>query len=110
MLGVSRSQRKDFDRANRGYVSRSQFARIMSAMNLDLDETAIALLCSNYCDLGNHNEFNWKRFLRCVDPPPEDVEVAMLEMTSPFIPFKPKPYHDGRGKVLKKSLSMPMIV
>jgi len=100
---------QDFDRANRGYVSRSQFARIMSSMNLDLDEKAIGLLCNNYCDLGNHNDFNWKRFLRCVDPPPEDVEVAMLEMTSPHIPFKPKPYFDARGKVLKKSLSMPML-
>mmetsp|Transcript_84840 Transcript_84840/g.245299 ORF Transcript_84840/g.245299 Transcript_84840/m.245299 type:complete len:497 (-) Transcript_84840:59-1549(-) len=101
---------QDFDRANRGYISRSQFARIMSSMNLDLDEQAIALLCSRYCDLGNHNDFNWKRFLRCVDPPAKEVQVAMLEMTSPHIPFKPKPYFDARGKVLKRSLSMPMIV
>lgn len=37
-----------FDRANRGYVCRIQSARIMSAVNLDLGEIAIASLYSDY--------------------------------------------------------------
>jgi len=100
---------QDFDRTHRGYVSRTQFARIMISMGFDLDEKAIGLLCASYCDNGNHNDFNWKRFLRAVDPPAADVEAAMLEMTSPFVPFKPRPYFDSRGKVLKKVMSAPML-
>lgn len=101
---------QDFDRGNRGYVTRNQFARIMAMMNIDLDETAIGLLCGRYCDLGNHNDFNWRDFLKTVDPLEEDVQVAMMQMTSPFVAFKPKPYFDGHGRVIKRSMSTPMIL
>jgi len=100
---------QDFDRAERGYVSRNQFSRIMSMMQFDLDEKAIDLLAGVYCDFGNHNDFNWKAFLKTVDPPAEDVEVAMMQMTSPFVAFKPKPYFNARGKVLPRSVSEPML-
>jgi len=100
---------QDFDRAERGYVTRSQFVRIMSMMQFDLDEKAIDLLAGIYCDFGNHNDFNYKTFLRNVDPPAPDVEVAMMQMTSPFIPFKPKPYFNARGKVMPRSASEPML-
>mmetsp|Transcript_47189 Transcript_47189/g.119432 ORF Transcript_47189/g.119432 Transcript_47189/m.119432 type:complete len:495 (+) Transcript_47189:107-1591(+) len=100
---------QDFDKCHRGYVTRNQFSRIMSMMNIELDEKAVGYLCNTYCDLGNHNDFNWKRFMIAVDPPAEDVETAMLEMTSPFIAFRPKSYFNDRGRVLGKTMSMPML-
>mmetsp|Transcript_7259 Transcript_7259/g.16037 ORF Transcript_7259/g.16037 Transcript_7259/m.16037 type:complete len:500 (+) Transcript_7259:149-1648(+) len=100
---------QDFDRCHKGYITRTQFARIMSSMGMDLDEMAIAYLCNRYCDLGNHTDINWKKFLATVDPPPMDVETAMNELTSPFIAFKPRPYFDTRGKVISKSRSSPML-
>lgn len=100
---------QDFDRCHRGYISRAQFSRIMASMSLDLDEKAIGYLCSNYCDLGNHSDFNWRRFLATVDPPAPDVETAILEMTSPYCAYKPRPYFDSRGKVMGKSMSSPML-
>lgn len=99
----------DFDRAHRGYISVNQFRRIMSMIELDLDGREITNLCGSYCDLGNHNDFNWVMFLKKVDPPRAEVETAMVEMTSPFIAFKPKPYFDKRGKVLRKSMSVPLL-
>lgn len=100
---------QDFDRCKRGYITRTQFARIMAMMNFDLDEKAIDYLCNSYCDLGNHNDFNWRRFLGAIDPPAQDVETAIMEMTSPYIAFKPRPYFDNRGKVMGKSASSPML-
>lgn len=99
----------DFDRANRGYISRNQFQRIMAMLNMGLDEKAITYLCSFHCDLGNHNDFNWKKFLKEVDPPSPEVEKAMKEMTGPFIAFKPRPYFDKAGQVISKSMSMPTL-
>jgi len=99
----------DFDKANRGYVTRNQFHRIVSIMNMDLDEKAVGYLCNTYCDFGNHSDFNYKRFLTSIDPPARDVETAMLEMTSPFMAFRPKLYFNGRGKVMAKSSSSPML-
>jgi len=100
---------QDFDRAHRGYVTRSQFTRIMSMMQFDLDEKAIDLLAGIYCDFGNHNDFNYKTFLRSIDPPAGDVEVAMMQMTSPFVPWSPKPYFNSRGRVIPRSASAPML-
>jgi len=98
----------DFDKANRGYVTRTQFQRIMSMMHFTgIDEHAVSLLAGIYCDFGNWNDFNYITFLKSIDPPANDVEVAMLQMTSPHIPFKPRPYFDERGRVIPKSFVAP---
>lgn len=101
---------QDFDRTHRGYISRTQFSRIMASMGVDLDEKAIGYLCMKYCDLGNHNDLNWRRFLAAADPPARDVETAMLEMTSPFIAFRPRQYFDARARVMSKSMSSPVLM
>lgn len=100
---------QDFDRPNRGYVSRNQFQRILSTMGLDLDEKSVGLLCGMYCDYGNHNDFNYGRFLKAVDPINEDVEIAMMQMTSPHSPYKAKPYFDSMGRTMGKSMSSPVL-
>jgi len=98
---------EDFDRCRKGYVTCNQFSRIMGSMGIHLDKNSFSALYANYCDQGNHREFNWWKFLKVVDPPSKDVEKAMLEMTSPHIAFKPHPYFDVRGKVMPRALSLP---
>lgn len=100
---------QDFDGAARGYVSRSQFQRIMSTMGLDMDEKSVGLLCCQYCDYGNHNDFNYGRFLKSVDPLAEDVQTAVMQMTSPHLGYRPQSYFDQRGKVMPKSMSSPFL-
>jgi len=99
----------DFDRAHRGFVTRSQFTRVMSTINLPQHEDTVGCLAGKYCDFGNHCDFNYKTFLKSVDPPKDDVEVAMMEMTSPHIPFRPRPYFDDRKRVIPRSNSSPML-
>jgi len=103
----------DFDKEHRGYISRNQFSRIMSMINMDLGEKDFSYICSVHCDLGNHTDFNWKMFLRTVDPPSPEVEKAVGEMMGPYIAFKPHPYFDKGGKVISRMVnrtrSMPML-
>lgn len=90
---------QDFDFANRGYVTRTQFARCMDMLGFGLDEVSIALLCGVYCDYGNHHDVNYKEFIRSVDPRPEDQELAMSQAQSPHLDFVPSRYFDHRGQV-----------
>jgi len=98
---------EDFDRCHRGYVTSSQFSRVLSSAGLPLEKKAMSALLATYCDQGNHQDVNWCKFLKVVDPPAKDVEKAMLEMTSPYTAFKPHPYFDSRGKVMPRTLSLP---
>lgn len=90
---------KDMDSRNNGIVTRNQFARCMWMLGFELDETAIALLASVYCDRGNHNEFNYLDFCKSVDPPNEDQAVANEQINAPFHPFVANKYFDARGRV-----------
>jgi Ca2+-binding EF-hand superfamily protein len=102
---------KDMDRANRGHVSRNQFARIVHTYGFELDEIAIGLLCCEFCDLGNHNDFNYVAFLRAVDPPNQDVELAMEQATRPHQGFRCSNYFDERGSIkpFSRSASTPLL-
>jgi len=99
---------QDFDRARRGYVSRSQFQRTLTTMGLELPEKSIGYLCNMYCDYGNHSDFNYVRFLKSIDPLSEDVETALMQLTSPH-KSETKSYFDTAGRVMPKSYSMPML-
>jgi len=101
---------QDFDKAHRGYVSRSQFQRTLTTFGLDLSEKQIGYLCNMYCDYGNHNDFNYVRFLKNVDPLSEDVETALMQLTSPHTGGnRPKSYFNSDGRVMPKSFSTPML-
>jgi Ca2+-binding EF-hand superfamily protein len=91
----------DMDRSHRGLITRSQFARCMNMLQFELDETAVALLASLYCDRGNHNDFNYIDFCKSVDPPNEEQATANAQINAPFQPFIPNQYFDARGKVNK---------
>eukprot|EP00418_Pyrodinium_bahamense_P089743 CAMPEP_0179037214 /NCGR_PEP_ID=MMETSP0796-20121207/14014_1 /TAXON_ID=73915 /ORGANISM="Pyrodinium bahamense, Strain pbaha01" /LENGTH=501 /DNA_ID=CAMNT_0020733517 /DNA_START=75 /DNA_END=1580 /DNA_ORIENTATION=- len=102
---------QDMDRTNTGHISRNQFARVMHMLGFELDEVQIGLLCGVYCDLGNHNDFNYTDFLKSVDPPDEDAELAMEQATAPHQEFQCSKYFDPRGTVraLDRSHSSPII-
>lgn len=90
---------QDMDRIRNLHVSRNQFARVMHTMGFELDEVALGLLCGAYCDLGNHNDFNYVDFLKSVDRPDEDTELAMEQANSPYRDMHCSKYFDPRGHV-----------
>mmetsp|Transcript_3347 Transcript_3347/g.9521 ORF Transcript_3347/g.9521 Transcript_3347/m.9521 type:complete len:495 (+) Transcript_3347:74-1558(+) len=100
---------QDMDRTSQGHVTRSQFARVMSMLGFELDEAGVALLAGVYCDLGNHNSFNYKDFVRSVDPglygDPQthrslDDYTAMAPQSPRYADCTPRSkYFDSRGEV-----------
>uniref|UniRef100_A0A7S2MSP4 EF-hand domain-containing protein n=1 Tax=Alexandrium andersonii TaxID=327968 RepID=A0A7S2MSP4_9DINO len=90
---------QDMDRTNRGHVSRNQFARILHMLGFELDERQIGLLCAKYCDLGNHNDVNYVDFMKSIDPPDEDQELAMEQNQAPHQEVQCSKYFDARGTV-----------
>lgn len=90
---------QDMDRMQRGYVTRSQFGRIMSMLGFECSEVEIGLLASMYCNAGNHLDFNYVDFCKSLDPPDEDIELAMDQCTSPYLGCPPSVYHDEIGRV-----------
>jgi len=88
---------QDMDKVRRGHVTRGQFSRIMCMLGFELDEASMGLLASAYCDLGNHHEVNYMDFLKSVDPPDEDVMIAMESMQAPFQGHQSSKYFDARG-------------
>eukprot|EP00928_Gymnodinium_smaydae_P094572 TRINITY_DN7962_c0_g1_i1.p1 TRINITY_DN7962_c0_g1~~TRINITY_DN7962_c0_g1_i1.p1 ORF type:complete len:513 (-),score=113.31 TRINITY_DN7962_c0_g1_i1:248-1705(-) len=90
----------DMDRAKRGFITRNQFARAMTSLGFELTELDIGLLAGVYCNFGNHMDFNYCDFLKNVDPPDEDCEVAMQQMSSPFQAYVPPSYFDDYGRVI----------
>lgn len=91
---------KDMDRINRGHVTKNQFARAMCMSGFDLDEKALDLLASVYCDLGNRNDFNYLDFLKSTDCMTEEEETAMIQHQGPHVDFEGgSQYFDARGNV-----------
>mmetsp|Transcript_14116 Transcript_14116/g.41181 ORF Transcript_14116/g.41181 Transcript_14116/m.41181 type:complete len:179 (+) Transcript_14116:2-538(+) len=90
---------QDMDPIRTGHVSREQFSRILYMMGFELDDTCIGLLCAAYCDLGNHNDVNYVDFLKSVDPPDQDQELALEQAASPRQDERCAKYFDARGFV-----------
>merc|ERR1739841_365588 len=88
------------DRTKCGHVTKSQFGRIMHMIGFELNEQEISLLAAAYCDLGNHNDFNYVDFSKSCDPPSQDVEIAMQQyMAAPEgMSLAPK-YFDSHGGI-----------
>eukprot|EP00927_Polykrikos_kofoidii_P012521 TRINITY_DN1539_c0_g1_i8.p1 TRINITY_DN1539_c0_g1~~TRINITY_DN1539_c0_g1_i8.p1 ORF type:complete len:491 (+),score=86.45 TRINITY_DN1539_c0_g1_i8:89-1561(+) len=90
---------QDMDRAKRGFITRNQFARVMCSLGFDLSEIDIGLLCGVYTNFGNHLDFNYVDFCKTVDPPDDEVGVAMQQLSSPFQDFTPSRYFNAHGRV-----------
>jgi Ca2+-binding EF-hand superfamily protein len=89
---------QDMDKCNRGYVTRGQFSRVLDMLGFGLDANSVALLCSVYCDLGNHNDVNYVDFNKSVDPKPQGKELSLDQTLSPRSD-SPSKYFDSRGRV-----------
>mmetsp|Transcript_103095 Transcript_103095/g.188130 ORF Transcript_103095/g.188130 Transcript_103095/m.188130 type:complete len:522 (-) Transcript_103095:112-1677(-) len=104
---------KDMDRTNNGHITRNQFARVMCMLGWDLRPAEINLLCAMYCDLGNHDEFNYVDFIKSIDPHDEDTETALAQMALPYQDMAPSKYFNTCGLKVhpmnRRSLSTPVI-
>eukprot|EP00931_Biecheleriopsis_adriatica_P071369 TRINITY_DN4523_c0_g1_i1.p1 TRINITY_DN4523_c0_g1~~TRINITY_DN4523_c0_g1_i1.p1 ORF type:complete len:509 (+),score=120.74 TRINITY_DN4523_c0_g1_i1:209-1528(+) len=97
---------KDMDRTNFGHIKKSQFYRVMQSMNFALTQHEVDLLGLVYCDLGNHIDFNYVDFLKSVDVPSEDVELAIAQLQAPYQGFDPAQYFDPQGRVIPRQGNM----
>lgn len=102
---------EDMDKARKGLVSRNQFLRVMgSLLNFDITTEEVSLLAMHYCDRGNHNDFNYRDFLKACDPPDDQQEIAMSQLNSPYQDQAPSKYFDGaKVRALDRSLSAGML-
>lgn len=91
---------KDMDRSNCGHITKNQFFRVMQSMGFDLSEDDVGLLGNMYCDLGDHFVFNYVDFLKSVDVPSEDVELAIAQLNAPYKGEDISHYFNARGKVI----------
>jgi len=89
----------DFDPPRRGYVTRTQASRVLATLGFGLTDQEVGVLSSYYCDQGNHLDFNYKDFVKNVDPPPGDVMLAMTQSMQPALGHKPFPYFNSHGVV-----------
>jgi len=92
---------KAMDHRNWGHLTKAQFSRAMVMLGFELSQESIDLLCSEYCDLGNHNDFNYVTFCKTCDP--ADAEAAMIQaqMNAPAARYGGVyRYFDKNGKVL----------
>jgi Ca2+-binding EF-hand superfamily protein len=89
----------DMDKAKRGFITRNQFARAMGSLGFDITEIDVGLLSGVYCNYGNHLDFNYVDFCKSVDPPDDEVEVAMQQANAPFQDYRPSQYFTTLGKV-----------
>ncbi|CAE8636777.1 unnamed protein product, partial [Polarella glacialis] len=95
---------KDMDKTNNGHISVNQFYRVMIANGFpSLSEEEVVLLSNIYCDLGNHLDYNYVDFMKSVDVPDEEVEIAMAQLQAPYQGDNPAQYFDARGKVIRMS-------
>merc|ERR1712232_613141 len=90
---------QDMDKAHRGFITRNQFSRAMTSLGFELTEIEIGILSTVYCNLGNHLDFNYVDFVKSVDPPDAEQEMAAMQMSGPFVDFSPKKYFDTCGRV-----------
>jgi len=92
-----------FDVANRGFITRNQFVRVMNNIGFGLNESQVTLLCTIYCNNGNHTDFDYIAFNACVDPPDDDEALAMEQANAPYQEKLPQKYFDQRGRVIPAS-------
>lgn len=80
-------------------MTRTQASRVLATLGFGLTDQEVGVLSSYYCDQGNHLDFNYKDFVKNVDPPPGDVMLAMTQSMQPALGHKPFPYFNSHGVV-----------
>ena len=63
---------QDFDKTKSGYITKTQFVRVLNQLSIDLSHNILSLLIKKYMDRGNADEVNYFEFINDVDRP-EDM-------------------------------------
>jgi len=82
---------KDFDRSHQSHVTNSQFARVLSLLQLPITSDDIELMAWKYCDRGNITDVNYMDFINLVDPPDFQPPEQSLAYS---------PYFDKNGDII----------
>lgn len=101
---------QDFDKVKNSRVTRTQFARIMDMLRVELSEQDVDLLCQAYCDRDSGNEVNYVEFcaacgqLHCGQyqflPGAEDTQdIELPAVITPSWPPRPSKYFDHEGRI-----------
>ena len=75
---------KDFDITNNGYVTRSQFLRVLSQFDIYPKDEYLDIILKCYSDNGNLNEVNYYEFCKDVDGPDEVTQAINTLHASQF--------------------------
>lgn len=92
---------KDFDRVCNGYVTRSQFLRVLSTFDIYPKDDYLDVMLQCYSDNGNLNEVNYYEFCKDVDGPDavtqhiNTTHADMFKMPPAKSGFQPYIYKDS---------------
>lgn len=95
----------DFDKVNIGYVTRSQFLRVLSKFDIYPQEDYLEVILQCYSDNGNLNEVNYYEFCKDVDGPDEvttkinTTHANMFKAPLPKSAFQPYIYRDSNEAI-----------
>lgn len=95
----------DFDRVHNGYVTRSQFLRVLSKFEIYPQDEYLDVILQCYSDNGNLNEVNYYEFCKDVDGPDEVTTKINTAHASMFLAplvksaFKPYVYKDSNEEI-----------
>eukprot|EP00397_Hematodinium_sp_SG-2012_P029748 GEMP01031456.1.p1 GENE.GEMP01031456.1~~GEMP01031456.1.p1 ORF type:complete len:472 (+),score=95.01 GEMP01031456.1:68-1483(+) len=91
---------KDFDQTHQGHVTNSQFARILTMLQLPISNDEIELLALKYSDRGTTRDVNYKEFCATVDPTSADYILAQKQGFAPYMGQNVPQYFDKNGEVI----------
>lgn len=75
---------KDFDVTNNGYVTRSQFLRVLSQFDIYPKDEYLDVILKCYSDNGNLNEVNYYEFCKDIDGPDEVTTIINTQHANQF--------------------------
>lgn len=102
---------KDFDRVKNGYVTRSQFLRVLSTFDIYPQDDYLDVILQCYSDNGNLNEVNYYEFCIDVDGPDQvtqSINTSHADMfkvpmaTSTFQPYIYKDNNEAIDEVMAR--------
>jgi hypothetical protein len=96
----------DMDRMHKGFITKGQFIRCLDMLKLGLDEASVKLLATLYADRGNHLDVNYVDFIKSVDKPDPDAELALAQHQMPYQDWVPPTYFDHRGNIGKAGIAV----
>jgi len=91
---------RDYDKSRTAHITCSQFARVISTLDLGLSLEDIEAMALKYCDHGNTRDVNYVEFSAVVDPISDDVKLAGQQNFKMYEMAIPPQYFDKNGEVI----------